>query len=167
MDPRKPTKDEQDFVRVVQIATALGLGLMAAFLYSLKQIHPSIQLKTSFGTFVAFLLTAGFSWVFCGVLFKGEFTGDSSVAGAPLRKKRAGRWLIFFVATSGLATAGAFLYSLKDVSAESRWDVLEGAGIAMAVLTVGGFLIHKAVRFFEEQDKVGLEEPHDSDDVER
>ena len=60
MDQRKPTKDEQDFVRVVKIATALGLGLMAAFLYSLKQTHPSIRLKISLGTLVVFLLMAGF-----------------------------------------------------------------------------------------------------------
>ena len=43
MDQRKPTKDEQDFVRVVKIATALGLGLMAAFLYSLKQSFRCIR----------------------------------------------------------------------------------------------------------------------------
>src|SRR5437773_3498675 len=114
MDQHKPTKDEKDFVRVVKIATALGLGLMAAFLYSLKQIHPSIRLQISLGSFVAFLLTASFSWVFCGVLFKGEFADDGAVPAAALRKKRAGRWLIYFLTVSGVATMGAFLYSLKD-----------------------------------------------------
>jgi hypothetical protein len=34
------------------------------------------------------------------------------------------------------------------------------------VLTVGGFLIHRAVRFFEEQDKVGLEKEPEDDEPE-
>ena len=59
---------------------------------------------------------------------------------------------------------GAFLYSLKDVSAESRREVIEGTGIAVLVLAVGGFLIHKAVRFFEEQDKEDLEQRREEDD---
>ncbi len=164
MDQRKPTKDEQDFVRVVKIAVALGLGVMASFLYSLKQVHPSIRLDLSFGSLLVFLLTAGFSWAFCGVLFKGEFSEDGSAQALARRKKQVWRWLVFFLAVSGAATLGAFLYSLKDVSAESRRDVLEGTAIAVVVLMVGGFLIHKAVRFFEEQDKVGLEDPDEEKD---
>ena len=58
MDQHKPTKDERDFVRVVQAGTALGLGVMAAFLYSLKQVHPSIRLEFTIGTVVTFLAAA-------------------------------------------------------------------------------------------------------------
>ena len=166
MDPHKPTKDEQDFVRVVKAATALALGLMAAFLYSLKQVHPAIRLEFGLGTVLAFLITAAFSWMFCGVLFKGEFTEGDSASAAVIKRRRVTRWIIFFLVVSGLATAGAFLYSLKDVAAESRREVIEGAGFATIVLTIGGFFIHKAVRFFEEQDKVNLEESQrqESDD---
>jgi hypothetical protein len=157
MDPRKPTKDERDFVRVVKIATALGMGVMAAFLYSLKQVHPSIRLEFTFGSAVSLVVTAVFSWIFCAVLFRGEFEESDSALSVTIRKRRVARWIIFFVTVSGLATAGAFLYSLKDVSAESRRDVIEGTGLAALVLTLGGFLIHKAVRFFEEQDRVSTE----------
>lgn len=164
MDSRKPTKDELDFVRVLKFASALGLGVMAAFLYSLKQVHPTIELEFNLGTVLAFLITAVFSWLFCGVLFKGEFNEGDSASAAAFKKRRVTRWIIFFVVVSGLATAGAFLYSLKDVSAENRREVIEGAGIAAVVLTIGGFFIHKAVRFFEEQDKVSLEDRHDDED---
>jgi high-affinity Fe2+/Pb2+ permease len=164
MDPHKPTKDERDFVRLVKIATAFGLGVMAAFLYSLKQVHPAIRLEFSPGTVLAFLMTAGFAWIFCGVLFKGEFDEGDYANAAALKKRRIMRWIIFFLVVSGLTTAGAFLYSLKDVSAESRREVIEGTGIAALVLGVGGVLIHKAVRFFEEQDKVNLAERHDDED---
>ena len=63
MDQRKPTKDERDFVWVVKAASALGLGLMAAFLYSLKQVHPSIRLELTFGSAVTLIITAVFSWI--------------------------------------------------------------------------------------------------------
>ena len=164
MDPHKPTKDEQDFIRVVKFATAFSLGVMAAFLYSLKGVHPTIQLEFGPGTVLAFLIAAVFSWLFCGVLFKGEFNEGDSAGAAALKQRRVTRWIIFFIVVSGLATAGAFLYSLKDVSAESRREVIEGAGLAAVVLTIGGFFIHKAVRFFEEQDKVSLEDQQEDED---
>jgi len=164
MDPHKPTKDEQDFVRVVKFATAFSLGVMAAFLYSLKGVHPAIRLEFGVGTVLVFLITAAFSWLFCGVLFKGEFNEGESAGAAVLKKRRVTRWIFFFIVVSGLATAGAFLYSLKDVSAESRREVIEGAGFAAVVLTIGGFFIHKAVRLFEEQDKVSLEDRHEDED---
>jgi len=158
MSLHKPSKDEQDFVRVVKFSTALGLGLMVGFLYSIKQVHPNLRVEFTFGTVVAFLLTAIFSWIFCGVLFTGEFAGDGAAAAAAARKRRVRRWLILFLAISGLSTAGAFLYSLKDVSSESRREVIEGTGIAVLLLTIGGFLIHRSVRFFEEQDRASLEQ---------
>jgi len=164
MNSHKPTKDEQDFVRVVKFATALGMGVMAAFLYSLKQVHPAIRLEFTLGTVLTFVITAVFSWAFCAVLFKGEFNEGDSAASPALKKRKVTRWIIFFCVVSGVATAGAFLYSLKDVTAESRREVIEGAGIAVVVLTMGGVLIHKSVRFFEEQDKVNLQEQSERED---
>jgi hypothetical protein len=158
MDPHKPSKDERDFVRVVKFSAALGMGLMAGFLYSLKQVHPSIRLELTFGTVLAFLITAAFVWMFCGVLFKGEFSDGDSAGVAAIKKRRVARWVLFFVVISALGTAGAFLYSLKDVSAGHRRDVLVGTGVAVIVIATGVLLIHKAVRFFEEQDRVNLEE---------
>jgi hypothetical protein len=164
MAPHKPTKDERDFIRVVQFATALGLGLMAAFLYSLKQVHPSIRFEFNLGTVLAFLFTAVLSWAFCGVLFKGEFSEGDAAGGAALKQRRVTRWMLWFAIVSGLATVGAFVYSLKDVAADSRREVLQGTGIAVVVLSIGGFLIHKTVRFFEEQDKVNLAARQDEED---
>lgn len=164
MDQYRHTKDQRDFVRVVQVGTALALGVMAAFLYSLKQVHPSIHLEFTIGTVVTFLATAAFSWVFCSVLFKGEFVEGEAAQFAAIKRRRVVRWTFFFIVVSSLSTGGAFLYSLKDVSSENRREVIEGAGFAVVVLTIGGFFIHKAVRFFEEQSAIDLEMIHKDDD---
>lgn len=158
MDPHKPSRDERDFVRVVKVSIAAGLGLLAAFLASIRQVHPDLRIGFGLGTVLAFAATAVFSWLFCGVLFKGEFSGDSSTRASAWRKRRVRRWMILFLAGAGLTTVSAFVYSLKDVSGQSRLDVIEGTGIAVLVLSGGVFLIHKSVRFFEEQDRASLEQ---------
>jgi hypothetical protein len=157
MDPHKPSQDERDFVRVVKVSIATGLGLLAAFLASIRQVHPDLKFRFGLTTVLAFSATAVFSWIFCGVLFKGEFSGDSSAHASAWRKRRVRRWLFLFLFGAVLATVSAFVYSLKDVSNQSRWEVIQGTGIAVLVLTGGGFLIHKSVRFFEEQDRASLE----------
>ena len=153
MSPHKPSKDERDFVRVVKFSAAIGLGLMVAFLYSIKQIHPKLILTFTFGTVAAFALTAGLTWGFCSVLFKDEFANER---GRTAGRARARRWLIVFLVLAGLSTPAVFLYSLKDVSSAGRREVIWGTGVAVVVLCVGGILIHKSVRFFEEQDRASL-----------
>ena len=59
-------------MRVVQIGTALSMGVMAAFLVSLKQVHPSIELRFGVGAIVAFLIAAVASWRFCAMLVRAE-----------------------------------------------------------------------------------------------
>lgn len=152
----KPTKDEQDFVRVVKLGTALGLSVLTGFLYSLKQVHPSIILEFTVGTVVSSLAVAAFSWLFCGVLFKTEFDEGDTAQSSAIKNRRMVRWVMFFLIFSALSGTGVFLYSLKDVNAESRREVIQGTGIAVVVLTIGGVLIHKTVKFFEEQDRVNL-----------
>ncbi len=87
MDPHKPTKDERDFVRVVQAGTALGLGLMAAFLFA-QAGSPDHPLEFTVGTVLAFLVTAAFSWLFCSILFKGEFNEGDTAQSAAIKKRQ-------------------------------------------------------------------------------
>ena len=158
-------RDERDFFRVIKFATALAMGGMAAFLYSLKQVHPDIVFRLTLGTAVIFVVTAVFSWVFCGVLAKGEQDAPTPTA----RKRFILRWMVTFL---GLATLGmlvSFALSLRNVTSAGRREVIEGTVIAIGVLAMGGFLIWKAFRFFEEQSEAELarlreEHAEDSDD---
>src|SRR5689334_18624515 len=128
------------------------MGFMAGFLFSLKQVHPSIELRFGVGTVVAFVVAAAVSWRFCGVLAKPEAGGRQG------DRRFVIRWMIGFIGLSSLATLAAFAYALRNVSSTSRWEVIEGTLIAVAVLSAGGWLIYKAFQFFEEQSSIELEQ---------
>ena len=76
MIPPQRNKNERDFIFVVKAGTALSMGLMAAFIYSLKSVHPNIQISFTLGTVAAFLIAAVASWKFCAVLYRDE-TGEA------------------------------------------------------------------------------------------
>ena len=162
MNEPPPPKDECDFFFVVKFSTALAFGCMAAFFYSLKQVHPDLRFRFTLGTVLVFLVVAVFSWIFCGVLAKSESTG-----GQPHRRNRFMlRWLVWFFGLASLGTVAAFAYALKDVNSESRRDVIEGTVIAIAVLSLGGVLIWKAFRFFEEQSELEMENRREQEERE-
>ncbi len=156
-----PSGNERDLVQVIKIGTALSMGLMAAFLFSLKQVHPSIELRFGLGTIAAFVIAWAISWRFCNVLTRSD---DGT---GPGRRKFVVRWMIGFMSVAGLGTLAAFAYALKDVSSNSRWEVIEGTALAVVVLSIGGTLIYKAFQFFEEQSEIELEQQrrdHEADE---
>jgi hypothetical protein len=147
-----PPNNERDFMRVVKIGTSLSMGLMAAFLISLKQVHPSIEFRFGFGAIAAFLIAAVASWRFCAMLAGPDTSGE------PRRRRFIVRWMVAFLGVSAVGTLLAFAYSLKDVSSQSRREVVEGTVIAVLVLAIGGWLIYRAFQFFEEQSTAELEQ---------
>jgi hypothetical protein len=58
------TKNQRDFFRIVKIATALALGTMTAFLYSMKDISHDASLEFSAGTVISFVIAAVLGWWF-------------------------------------------------------------------------------------------------------
>jgi|GEM_PF-7027998 len=157
------SKNERDLLFVVKLASAMGMGSLAGFLYSLKEVHPNLRLEFGVGAALVALVVAIASWVFCGVMARADVESSPTIA----RRRFFVRWLIYFGSASTLGTLFAFGYSLRNVAASSRRDVIEGTALAVVVIAAGGFLIRKAFRFFEEQDKSALDERHrDHDEAE-
>ena len=148
-------KNERDFIFVVKVGTALSMGLMAGFLYSLKTVHPSIRLEFTLGTVIAFTIAAFASWKFCALLYRDETgeTGDDGSHRVETQKKHLKRWMMVFIGVSSLLTLLAFAWALKDVGSESRRQVIDGT--VLAVLVIGGvaWLLRLVVRFFEDQSR--------------
>jgi drug/metabolite transporter (DMT)-like permease len=155
-----PSKNERDLLFVVKLSSALGMGALAAFLYSLKDVHPSIRFEFTAGTAIIALGVAVASWFFCGLMARADAEEHPSVT----RRKFFIRWLLFFGGFCAIGTVFAFANSLRNVSTRGRRDVIEGTVLAFLVLFLGGWLIRKAFRFFEEQDKATLDEQHREED---
>jgi hypothetical protein len=153
-DEPPPSRNESDLLVVVKLSSALGMGALAAFLYSLKEVHPNIRFEFTAGTAIIASATAVTSWLFCGLMARADAEEHPSVT----RRRFFIRWLVFFGGFCGAGTALAFANSLRNVSSRGRRDVIEGTVLAFLALLAGGFLIRRAFRFFEEQDKATLEE---------
>ena len=162
MNEPPPSRTERDLLRVVKLASALGMGALAAFLYSLKEVHPHIRFELSPGTAALGLGTAVASWIFCGVMARADSEEQPSVA----RRRFFVRWLVVFGGLSSAGTILAFVFSLRNVSSRGQREVLEGTILALLVIVAGGFLVHTAFRFFEEQDRSSLD-THRRDEDER
>lgn len=160
MNAPPPSKNERDLLFVVKLASALGMGTLAGFLYSLKDVHPTLRLEFGPGAALVALATGVASWIFCGVMARADVEGSPTFA----RRRFFIRWLLYFGTASTLGTLFAFGYSLRNVPSTGRRDVVEGTVLAIIVLAAGAFLIRKAFRFFEEQDKASLEEQRRQDE---
>lgn len=69
MEPKEPTTDgtaqaERSLFFVMTHATAIGFGLLAAFLYSMRDIPDDVALEFSFGTVVLFFVGWVIGWGF-------------------------------------------------------------------------------------------------------
>ena len=68
----KGTKNERDFFRIVSWTTAMAFGVLAAFLYSMKDIIHDPRLEFSPGTVVVFVIAAVVGWGFWRVVLKHD-----------------------------------------------------------------------------------------------
>jgi len=143
MRNKRQVNNDRDLTRVIKCSSALGLGLMAAFLYSIKQVTPEFQYRISVGTGVSFAAAAVLSWAFWRLVFGKPNSSENGLSKA--RK----RWFIILSAFLTVATLAPFVYTLKGVANEKMVEIAEGTALALLALGVVGFLLWKAARFLE------------------
>jgi len=147
MRNKRQANNDRDLTRVIKCSSALGLGLMAAFLYSIKQVTPEFQYKISVGTGVSFAAAAALSWAFSRLVFGKPDSAENGFSN--LRK----RWFIILSVFLTVATFELFVYTLKGVANEKIVEIAEGTALALLALGVVGFLLWKAARFLESDSK--------------
>jgi hypothetical protein len=153
MQPDKHQKNVRDFDRVVIFSVALSLGAMACFLYSVKQINPTIQLEFTAGSILAFALAAIAGGLFARLALSEaaqETTGPSR-PGAWRSRRRI--WLVVLGVLLFLGLVLSFLHSLKDVSVEKRSEFVAGTLMAFLALLVVGLVCWRIIRFLEQEEK--------------
>ena len=147
MRNKRQVNNDRDLTRVIKCSSALGLGLMAAFLYSIKQVTPELRYKISVGTGVSFAVAAALSWAFWRLVFGKP---DASEKGLSKPRKR---WLILLSVFLTVATLAPFVYTLKGVANEKMVEIAEGTALALLALGGVGFLLWKMARFLENDSK--------------
>jgi len=125
------------FAKIVRGSTALGLGCMAAAVESLRSNATGFKFQFSMGTVAAFALGAVAGLVFWKL-----------AAGSRLAS-RAGAALLL------MAGLGGFLYPLRFVPAEHMADIAVGLSVATCAVSIGGVLLWRMKRFFDEDDAAG------------
>ena len=139
--------NDRDLTRVIKFSSALGLGLMAAFLYSIKQVTPELQYKISIGTGVSFVAAAALSGAFWRLVFGKPNSSENDLS------KGRKRWLVVLSAFLTVVTLAPFFYALKGIANEKIVEVVEGTGLAVLALGGVGFLLWKSARFLENDSK--------------
>ena len=147
MRNKREANNDRGLTRVIKYSSGLGLGLMAAFLYSIKQVTPEFQYKITIGTGVSFAAAAALSWAFWRLVFGKP---DSSENGLSKPRKR---WLIILSVFLTVATLAPFGYMLKGVANEKMVEIAEGTALALLALGGVGFLLWKTARFLESDSK--------------
>ena len=147
MRNKRQVNNDRDLTRVIKCSSALGLGLMAAFVYSIKQVTPEFQYRISVGTGVSFAAAAVLSWAFWRLVFGKPNSSENGLS------KPRKRWFIILSAFLTVATLAPFVYTLRGVANEKMVEIVEGTALALLALGGVGFLLWKTARFLENDSK--------------
>lgn len=140
MKPSAPRDPEHDFLRLLQYSGAGCLGLVAAFIESIKSVNPTLRFELSFWTLLAFAAVTGAAWyVMERVFFRALAEGRQPPV----------KLVIGFTALLSLGTLAGFAMSLRGVSDERQRDMLVGTSWAVLALSIVGFAFWKVVQFLE------------------
>jgi len=131
--PLNESREERAFEKLVMWASSFSIGLLAAFLASLKQVNPTIVFKFTFETVAAFVGGAALTVLFLRVVLHGS------------KKRRAA----LVIAAAVVSVVLYFSFGIENTSRANRSDVTIGTVIAVTVLSFLGFVIWRLGKYFE------------------
>jgi hypothetical protein len=135
---------EGSFFRIAQFSSGLGVGAVAAFLFSIDHITPALEMSFDWGTVVAFFIGAAASWYFWSVV------QDARQSGArPSLKRRLIVWGVLLL----LATVVSFTLGMKHHSREKVIEFIIGTGTAIIFLAIGGALFYEIATFLNKEHR--------------
>jgi peptidoglycan/LPS O-acetylase OafA/YrhL len=135
--PLNESRDERAFEKLMMWVSSFSIGLLAAFLASLKQVNPTIVFKFTFGTVAAFVAGGVLTAIFLRLVLHGS------------KKRRAP--LVFVAAIVSVVLY--FFFGIKDTSRANRSDVMIGTAFAVAVLSFVAWVIWRLGKYFESDDQ--------------
>jgi hypothetical protein len=137
------SKDGRDFEKLVLWLSTASIAVVAGFLASIKQVNPTLEIRFTAISVVAFIAGG----VVTALFLRGVLRAN--------KKRRA----FLVVAAAALCLLGYFIMGIDKTSRENRIDVTIGTALALATLSCGGFLLWRIFRF------LNAEEPQNEDDT--
>jgi Na+/proline symporter len=141
--PLDDSKEGRDFEKLVMWASSFSIAVLAALLASLKQVNPSIVLRFSVATILAFVGGAVLTPLFLRVVMHGS------------KKRRA----ILVIAAAIVSVLTYFLFGIENTSQENRTDVTIGTAIAVMVLSFVAWVLWRLARFLESDQQENRDNP--------
>jgi hypothetical protein len=151
MTPPGHDPETRAFFRVLEWPSAIGLGALAAFLFSLKQVNPEVRFEVNGWSAVVLIGCTGLAYPMVRALFS-RMMPEANRAGSdgPPRARRRRYYLVLSLLVLG--TIGGFLHALRGISAAKQWDIAVGAGSALLLVAAVMYLFYRLVRFLEWSD---------------
>ena len=142
--------DTRGFFNLLEWPSALGLGSLAAFLYSLKQVNPEVRFEINAWSWIILIAGTLIAWRATRSVFRA---GEEPFGGAELTdqqraRQRKKRMLLFLLILGG-GMLVSLVYSLKDVPVSKRWDVTVGVSSALIFVSIALFFFWRLVQFLE------------------
>lgn len=131
--PSTESKEGRAFEKLVIWASCFSIGVLAAFLASLKQVNPTIVFKFTFETVAAFVVGAVLTGMFIRLVLHAS------------KKRRA----ILVLAAAIISVLLYFLFGIENTSRANRSDVMVGTAFAVAVLSFLAYVIWRLGKYFE------------------
>lgn len=135
-------KNLRDFLRIAMFSTALGVGVVAASLYSLRKTPSGLGFELTIGSVVAFIIGAAAGWWYW------RMVGKLVLASAEGSTERRAKLRIYSAVLIILGIA-AFLYPIRFVPPENVREVVAGLGMAFLVLTGVALVLWQIKRFLD------------------
>lgn len=143
---REQTQDDKSagsagtLFRIAGVGTSIAFGAMVASLFALKSATDGFTFELNLATVIAFMAAATFAW------FYWRLVARMATDKAPRQRRRK-----FIVYSVGLGLVGmvSFLYPIKFVPPEKRFDVFVGLGLAFLCIAGVGATMWKVKRFLD------------------
>jgi hypothetical protein len=151
MDNQKPAASSGLF-RIAGVGASLAFGAMVASLFAVKATPGGLTFELNAATVIAFIAAALLAW------FYWRLVERMAADKAPQQRRKK-----FVVFSAGFLLVGlvSFLYPLKFIPAEKRFDVFVGLGLAVCCIAGVAFVMLKVKKFLDADLKRSEEDDSD------
>ncbi|MBM3847448.1 MAG: hypothetical protein FJ405_14345 [Verrucomicrobia bacterium] len=137
------------FHQVAKVCSAFGCGVMAGFLYSLKQVNPELRFEFGFGSLLCAVLGALVAVVIWNRAVELSASSHSLNADDHRRQRR---WFLGLMGALFGGMLASYFYAIKDVRRSALLEVLQGVTLAFLVIGGIGILLIRLARLLNQNN---------------